>query len=90
MQLPGQVDGFRVTVVNEADMVANETLVLNRHAFANEGMAGYLTILSDHRILLDFDKRTDFSVIANRAAIEIDEPGELNVFAETDVWSNAH
>ncbi len=54
----------RETVVDEGDVVTNEYFVLNRDAFADEGVARDLAPATDLRALLDFDERAHFGTVA--------------------------
>src|SRR5438876_9104588 len=81
--------GARVGVVDEGDAVADEDVVLDGHAFANERVAGDLAVLADVRVLLNFDKGTDLGVVAYFAAIEVDEPRQLDAFAQLHIGRNA-
>src|SRR2546425_115983 len=81
--------GARVGVVDECDAVADEDVVLDGHAFANERVAGDLAVLADVRVLLNFDKGTDLGVVAYFAAIEVDEPRQLDAFAQLHIGRNA-
>ena len=64
-----------------------EDVIFDGYSFADKGVARYFDILADFRIFLDFYKRTDLGVVADRAAVEIDESGYLHVLAKTDVGS---
>ena len=57
----------------------DEDFVLDRHAFADEGMTRYLAPLADLGILLNLDEGPDFCVITDLATIEVDEFRELYV-----------
>ena len=61
--------------------MSDENLIFNRDAFADEGMAGYLAVPSDPGVFLYLDKRADLGVIANLAAVEVDELREFDVVA---------
>ena len=42
-------------------------IVLDRNAFADKGMAGYLAVLSDGRVFLDFNKSPDFAAVPDQS-----------------------
>jgi hypothetical protein len=65
--------------------VANENVVFNGDAFADEGMARDLTIVPYGGVLLDFDEGADFDVVADGATVEVDELGKFDVLAKLDV-----
>jgi hypothetical protein len=53
--------------------VADEDLVLDVDPLTDEGVRRNLAARSDRRVLLDLDERTDLRLIADRAAVEVDE-----------------
>jgi hypothetical protein len=73
LQTAIRINGARVRVIGEHDPMADENTVFQRHAFADEGMAGDLAVFSDKDVFLDFDERADARSRADRAAIEIHE-----------------
>src|SRR5687768_6281637 len=75
----------RAAVVDELDAVADEDLVLDRHALADEGVAGDFAARADARALLDFDERADPRLVADLAAVEVDEVVDRHVAAEPHV-----
>src|SRR3989441_2689849 len=79
----------RVGVVDEGDAVADENVVLNRHAFADEGVARNLTPPAGLRILLDLDERPDLRLVADLAAVQVDELRKFDVLPQLDVGRNA-
>src|SRR5262249_59221391 len=58
-------------------------------ALADEGVAGDLAAASDRRALLDFDEGADLGLVADLAAVEIDEARQLDVLPEFHVGSDA-
>src|SRR4029077_17051027 len=52
--------------------------------------AGDFAVAADPGVLLDLDKRADLGVIANFAAVQVDELREFDVLAQLDVGSNAN
>src|SRR5262245_62098596 len=75
----------RIGVVDEGHAVADEDLVLDRHALADEGVARNLASPAHPRIFLDFDERPDLGFVADLAAVQVDERRELNAGPELDV-----
>src|SRR5437870_597152 len=75
----------RIGVVDEDDAVADEDVVLDCHAFTDEGVARNLALPADLRIFLDLDERPDLCSVADLAAVEIDELRELDVLPQLDV-----
>src|SRR5207245_3052258 len=78
----------RIGVVDEGDAVADEDVVLDRHAFTDESVTRNLAPPADLRILLDLDERPDLRFIADLAAVQVDELRELDVPPELDVGRN--
>ena len=60
----------------------DKDIVLNGHAFADEGVAGDFAIFADDGVFLDLDEGADFGVFADFAAVEVDEVVDLDIFAE--------
>ncbi len=60
--------------------MANEGLVLDGDAFADEGVALDLAVPADGGIFLDFHESPDLGAVADGAAIQVDEFGELDIF----------
>ena len=79
----------RVQVIDEGHAMTDEYVVLDSHAFTDKRVTGNLAILPNDGILLNFDKRADFSVVANLASVEIDELGELDVLLRASRPGNA-
>jgi hypothetical protein len=73
------IDRTRVFVIDEDYAMTDEYVILDGDTLADKGMALYLAVLSDMRILLDLDKGSDLCIVADRAAVKIDEFGELYV-----------
>ena len=69
--------------------MADENVVLDIHALTDESVAGDFAAAADAGILLDFDKRTDLCFISNFTAVDVDEFGQLDVFPELYVRSDA-
>ena len=65
--------GARPAVVDEHHAVTDEHVVLDRHAFADEGVRRNLAAATDDRVLLNLDEGADLRVVADPAAVEIDE-----------------
>src|SRR6266852_1611214 len=80
----------RVGIIDESYAVTDENVVLDRDAFANEAVAGNLAVLSDGCVLLNFNKRSYFRVVAYLAAVNIDEFGKPDVSAELYIRGDTH
>jgi len=65
--------------------MADETLILDGHALADESVTGNFAPLADDRAALDFNERADTRAVADSAAVEIDEGVDLDAFAEFNV-----
>src|SRR5262249_60327050 len=79
LELTGRRRRARVGVVDEGDAVADEDVILDRHALADEGVARDLAAPSDRRVLLDFDERADLGLVADLAPIQVDELREPDI-----------
>ena len=66
--------------------MADEDLVLDGDAFADEGVALDLAVLADGGVFLDFDEGADLGAVADGAAVEVDEVVQLDVLSKDDVW----
>lgn len=77
--------GARKPVIDEGDIVADKNLVLNGHAFADEGMTGYLAPRADFGALLYFDKSADLCVITHFTAVKVGKRKDADTLAEFDV-----
>ena len=73
LQLPVGGRGPRIAVVDEHHAVADEDVVLNRDAFADERMARDLAALADAGVLLDLDEGADLRFVADLATVQVDE-----------------
>ncbi len=69
--------------------MADEDVVLDGHPFTDEGVAGDLAVAADCGVLLDFNEGADLGVVADRAAVEVDEFGELDVLSQFHVVGDA-
>ena len=76
----------RVGIIGEGDIVADEDVVLYRHPFADERVAGNLAILADIGVFLNLDERTDFGIVAYGASIEVNKIVYCNAYANFHVW----
>ena len=63
----------RVQVVDEHHAVTDEHFILDRHPFANERVARNLAVRANHRVFLNLHERPDARIVADAAAIQIDE-----------------
>src|SRR6266851_1292128 len=67
----------------------DEHLVFDGHALADEGVALDLAAGADFHALLDLDEGADRRLVADLAAVQVDEGVEADVPAQLDVGSNA-
>ena len=81
----GICGGTWVKVVGEHDAVADEDFVFDGDAFADEGVALDLAVFADGGVFLYFDEGADLGIVADGAAVEVDEVVELDVFAKDNV-----
>ena len=65
--------------------MADEDVVLDRHAFADERMTRDFAAPADRRVLLNFDECPDLGLVANGTAIQVDELAKGDARTETDV-----
>src|SRR5581483_7742072 len=77
-QLPSRVDCPRVAIVGETHVGTDEGALLDGHARGNEGERFDLHVPGEPRATLDFDERGDPAVVADEAAIEIDQLRVVN------------
>ena len=75
----------RIAIIDKRHSVSDEDLGLDRHAFTNEGMTRDLATIANLRAFLDLNERADPCVVANLAAVKIDEGINPNVATESDV-----
>ena len=81
MQGTGSVGGSGVFVVDKYHAVADEDFIFNGDTLADKGVTGYLAVFADGRAFLDFNEGTDFGVIADTTAVEVDKVVNLDVFS---------
>ena len=79
----------RKGIVDERDVMTDEDVVFDVHAFANEGVTRDFATLADRRVFLDFDECANLGFVANFAAVNIDKTGKLHIFPELHVVSDA-
>jgi hypothetical protein len=53
-------------------------------------MAGYLAVVPNRRVLLYLDEGSDFGVVADGTAIEINKFGQFHVLSQSNVRANAY
>src|ERR1700688_458367 len=70
--------------------MADEYVVFNVHAFADEGVAGNFAATADPRIFLNFYKCADLGFVSNFTSIHVNELGELDVFPELYIRGDAY
>src|SRR5690242_5713062 len=86
------VDGGRVAIVGEADVWPDEGAILDGHAARDERERFHLYGPAKRHATLDLHKRRDLALIANRAAVQVDQVGMENddIAPERDVRSDRH
>src|SRR5215203_4364242 len=89
LRRPVGARGARPTVVGEHHAVADEDLVFERHALADEGVARNLAARAHPHALLDLDEGADARLVADAAAVEVDEGVDFNVAPEFYVRGDA-
>src|SRR5215831_14238246 len=77
-----------VGIVDECDPVTDKHVIVNGHSLAHERVTGDFAVLADFCIPLHFHKCANLSVVANLAAVEIDESAQSHTRAELHVGSN--
>src|SRR5258707_15720065 len=68
--------------------MAHKDVVVDRDSFADERVARDFHISADTSILLNFYKRPDPSVVANRASVNVDERMNRHVLPHLYVGGN--
>ena len=81
--------GAGVGVIDESHPMPDEDIILDRHTFADEGVAGDLAVPADGGVFLDFHEGADLGVVADGAAVEVDEFREPDILPELDVFGYA-
>jgi hypothetical protein len=71
----------RVKVVDERYAVADKDVVFDLYALTDKGMAGDLAAAAYARIFLNLNEGTDFRLVSDLAAIQIDELRELHILS---------
>ena len=90
LQFSPLVRGPWILVVDEHHAVTDKNAVLNRHAFADEGVTTNLDPTADLGAFLDFHKRANLRLVANLTAVQIDEGIDLDISAQSHVGCDAH
>jgi hypothetical protein len=75
----------RKAIVDERYVMTDEDIVFDMHTFANEGMTGNFTILSDGRSFLNLHKRTHLAAIVDATAVGVYEIENLYILANFHV-----
>jgi hypothetical protein len=68
--------------------VTNKHVIFDPDTFTDKRMARDLHVFTNNRILLNLDECADLAVVANRAAVKVDESEDAYVFTETHVRSD--
>ena len=69
--------------------MTDEHFVFDINAFTNKSVAGNLAAFTDGGVFLDFNERANFRVVANLAAVQIDELGKADAVSQFHIRSNA-
>src|SRR5438094_3829168 len=85
LQLAGGGDGSRESIVDERHAVADEDVILDLDAFADERVARNFHAPSNLRALLNLDERADAALVADLASVEIDEIVDPDVSTQLHV-----
>ena len=68
--------------------MADEDVVVDRHALTDERVARNLAPAADCRVLLDFDECANLRLVADLASVQVDETRQLDVVAQLHVRSD--
>ena len=79
------IGGPRPEIVDEHHAVRDKHFIFNGYAFTDEAVALDLAARPDDGIFLNLDERADQCVIADGAAVEIAEAGQLDIFTKLHV-----
>jgi hypothetical protein len=69
--------------------VADEDVVFNDNALADERMARYFAPPADDRILLDFDEGSNPGIVTDLTTVQVDESREPDIRAQLYVVGDA-
>ena len=64
----------------------DEDVVFHCHTFTNKSVTRNFTARADSGVFLDLNKRSDFGLVANLTAIEIDKAKDPHLASEFYVW----
>src|SRR5262249_53749851 len=79
----------REQIINEAHVVADEYVILDNDAFANERVARNLAAGADDGILLNLNKTTDARLVPHCTAVKVSEAEHLDRPPQADIGSDA-
>jgi hypothetical protein len=81
-----------ISVVNEANVVTDETLVLDDDSFANKGVRADFASRSDNGVLLNLDERCNPRFVANGTSIQVHQlrVGNASILSQLDVVGDWH
>src|SRR3984893_2825961 len=81
LQLAVAVGCARITIVDKSDAVPDKDVVFQGYAFTNKSVTRNLAARADSGVFLDLDKRSNLGLVANLAAIEVDETKDAPIAA---------
>src|SRR5712671_2150585 len=79
LQLAVAAGCARIAIVDERDAVPDKDIVFQGHTFTNKSVTRNLAARADSGVFLDLDKRSNPGLVANLAAIEVDETKDAHV-----------
>src|SRR3569623_3779889 len=88
LQTPSGSRSSGTRIVDETYVVADKALLFNMNAFANKCMGADLAPRADRRVSLDLDERSNASLIANGAAVQIDKATDDDIATDSDIVGN--
>ena len=88
LELSASRCGMWEAIVDEDDAMSNENLGLDCDTLASKGMTRNLTTLANLGALLDFNEGSYPRVIANFAAVEIDEAADTDIAPQLHIRRN--
>ena len=80
--------GPRIFVVDEGHAMTHEDLVFDRHALTDKRVTRYFAVATHVGAFLNLDEGTDFSAVADLAAVEVNEMVNDYVTTESNVSSD--
>ena len=75
-------DGLWPVIIDKHDTVSDKAVVFYVDTFTDERMRGYFAVTADRSIFLNFNKSADPGIVADPAAVQIDEIGQEYVLTQ--------